>query len=294
MLSEIKKEQIVQLLNSFCERAGSQAKAATQLNRVSSGTLSQMRNSNWELIADDKWRTVGAQVGWVDTDNTWNSVETSASRDLYGRLYDAKHNMMVLAITAPAGCGKTHTIKKFAAEYKNVLHISCANFFTPRYLLSEILKKLGITMTGSSVQYLIVRVVEALSAIDKPIVIFDEIDKLPDAVLNLFITLYNELEFQCAFILICTDYLEQRFRLGQHANKKGYNEMFSRFGRKFINLKANNETDVRSICLANGVTDNSRISKINAAVVREGFDLRRVRRLITVEKLKKSNPNILQ
>jgi hypothetical protein len=112
----------------------------------------------------------------------------------------------------------------------------------------------------------------------------DEADKLSDQVLYFFITLYNQLEGHCGIVLAATPHLEKRIKRGIKLNKKGYTEIFSRLGRKFIELKGVCFSDVKAICQANGVNGATGIKEIWDDC--EG-DLRRVKRKIHA--WKKSN-----
>ena len=86
----------------------------------------------------------------------------------------------------------------------------------------------------------------------------DEADKLSDQVLYFFITLYNQLEDHCGIVLLATDYLEKKIRKGLRLNRKGYKEIYSRIGRRFIPLRAVNLTDITGVCIANGITDKNK------------------------------------
>jgi len=78
----------------------------------------------------------------------------------------------------------------------------------------------------------------------------------------------------------------KRINRGIKLNRKGYKEIHSRIGRKFIELRGINSTDVAQICAANGVTDPKAFKTIFNEC--EG-DLRRVKRSIHAFKNKKVN-----
>ena len=73
-VTDIRKRDIQNALADYCARYGGQSKAAKILEGVSSGTISQMVNNNWENISDDMWRKVASQIG-LEADK-WNAVET--------------------------------------------------------------------------------------------------------------------------------------------------------------------------------------------------------------------------
>ena len=70
--------------------------------------------------------------------------------------------------------------------------------------------------------------------LDRPLLVFDEGDKLMDTVFYYFISIYNALEGRCGIIFLSTEYIKRRMSIGLEYDKKGYDEMFSRIGRRFI------------------------------------------------------------
>ena len=175
-----------------------------------------------------------------------------------------------------AGCGKTEAIKTYTAANRNVYHLCCSEYWNRKHFLTELLRSLGIEATGT-VTEMMFDAIQALKKKDAPLVILDEADKLSDQVLYFFISIYNQLEDHCGILLCATDYLEKRIKRGVRNSRKGYREIYSRVGRKFIGLPLANTKDVMAICNANGVTDRSDIARI--AEEADG-DLRRVKRLV--------------
>ncbi len=89
----------------------------------------------------------------------------------------------------------------------------------------------------------------------KPLLIIDEADKLRPAALRSLIPIYNELEEQLGMVIMGTDNLEKEVKRGVRFDKKGFDEIDSRFGRNFIHLVGATQKDVADICAANGITD---------------------------------------
>ena len=102
-----------------------------------------------------------------------------------------------------------------------------------------------------------------------------EADKLSDQVLYFFISLYNQLEGQCGLVLCATSFLEKRITRGVRFNRRGYQEIYSRIGRKFVKLQVVNDEDIAAVCRANGVTS---AADIGAIIKDADCDLRRVKR----------------
>ena len=269
------KIQTVEALERFILTKGSQNQVAAGMAGVSAATLSQMRNHKWELIADEMWRKVSAYVGV--TAKGWNYAETRNSKDLLQFFTESQQHALVIAITGKAGSGKSESAKKYESENKNAFLLSCNEYWDKRWFLRELLAKMGKEHAGLTLPEMMYKAVLLLKSLDTPIIILDEADKLADNVLLFFITLYNELENHCGIVLMATHFLEKRIKRGVAMEKKGYREIYSRVGLRFIELESTSYADVEKICNANGVTEPSIIRTISKDC--DG-DVRRVRRLI--------------
>jgi len=260
------------LLHAFCEQYSSQKKACEVLKNVAEATVINMRKGNWDNISDEMWRNVGSQVGYSKTGG-WNVVQTTAFKTLTAFFKDAQTYSNVYAVVAPAGAGKTKTADHYAKNNRNAFHLTCAEYFNRKMFLT----KLGKEDTGYNVSEMMDYVVELLRKMETPILILDEADKLNDQVLYFFITLYNMLEGKCAIILMATEFLQKRVLRGVKLNKKGYAEIHSRLGKRFLTISVAGKSEVAEICKANGVEDSQAITEIYNES--EG-DLRRVERAV--------------
>ncbi len=269
------KEQIKQALMAYVTRFDSQGKASRTLNGVSSATISQMLNNRWELIAEEMWRNVAAQVGYEQTQ--WKGVQTRDFKLLTALLKDAQKHSDVFAVIGRAGTGKTYCLKQYAGEHRRSYLLCCNEYWNRKYFLSELLRTIGVNPGSLTMAEMTTEAVRRLKTQDRPILILDEADKLKDVVLYFFITLYNHLENRCAIILCATDYLRKRLEFGLKRDKKGYPEVWSRIGGKPFKLDGLSFSDVVQVCSVNGVQDKKSIKEIYNEC---GRDLRRVRRLV--------------
>lgn len=260
MMTQTEKRQIQARLAAFCNIKGGQNQAANILRGVSAATLSHALNNKWELISDEMWRTIATQVGYDP--RAWAVVETRGYMRMTELLSDAQQSALVFAVVGEAGCGKSEAIRSYAAHNGNVFVLSCSEYWNRKHFMVELLQCMGIDSTGSTVPEMIADIILALKKKAAPLVILDEADKLSDQLLYFFITLYNQLEDQVGIILCATDYLEKRIRRGVRINSKGYKEIFSRCGRRFIPLQVVNAEDVAAVCVANGVDDPKTIRTI--------------------------------
>lgn len=280
-MKQSEKEAIRERLREYVESKGSQNGAARSLRGVSATTVSQVLNGKWELIADEMWRTIGRQIGY-DT-RQWATVETEGYRRMTDVLRDAQRQSLVMAVVGDAGSGKSQAIKSYAGSHHDVITLSCSEYWNRKEFLSEMLQDLGVEPGGTTVAEMMREALRQLKKRESVLIIMDEADKLSDQVLHFFITLYNKLEDTTGIVMCATPYLKKRIERGAINNKKGYKEIYSRIGRKFIPMPVVNRRDVIAVCEANGVTDREEIERIYEDS--EG-DLRRVKRLVCALKLK--------
>ncbi len=280
-MKQTEKKSIGEALKHYCELKGSQNRAAASLKGVSSATVSCVLNNNWELITDDMWRKISTQIGFDSRE--WVIVKTRGYKRMYDLLTSSQQDSLVFAVIGDAGSGKTAAINSYAKTHKNVFNLSCSEFWNRKHFMTELLQNMSVDYTGCTVAEMMGEIIFNLNKMDKPLLILDEADKLSDQVLYFFITLYNKLEDRCGIILAATDFLEKRIKKGVRQNRKGYKEIYSRAGRKFIPLQVVNSEDVVAVCRANGVEDTTEIQSIIDDCEN---DLRRVKRRIHAYKSK--------
>lgn len=275
------KQQIADQLRAYCEQKGSQNKAANSLNGVSSATISKVLSGQWETIADEMWRTISAQTGAKS--EGWQVVSTRAYDVMTFTLDNAQTDALVLAVTGEAGSGKTEAIKNYTAGHTNAYHLVCSEYWNRRTFMGKLLKCMGVGVSGTTVSEMMDDIVDTLKRKDAPLIVLDEADKLTDQVLYFFISLYNQLEGHCGIILTATSFLKKRIERGVRLNRKGYAEIYSRIGRKFVALPLLNSEDIAAVCVANGVSD---AKSINSIIDEAEGDLRRVKRAVWAAKKK--------
>lgn len=278
MSEGIDKKGIAIRLANYCANHESQNRAAESLN-VSAATVSYILNDKWDKISDEMWRLVAAKIGY-SADN-WQLVETGNYKELTAMYNDAQTNSLVLSVTGDAGSGKTYAAKHYASNNKRVYLLCCNEFWNRKLFLAELLGVMGRDNSGYTVGEMMIEVVDGLKKVDTPLLILDEADKLSDQVLYFFITIYNQLEGELGMVLQATNHLEKRLKRGVKLNKRGYNEIWSRVGRKCIKLDGVCADDIAQICNANGVTATRSIDKI---IADSESDLRRVKRRVHVER----------
>lgn len=280
MNSDIQKKAIKSKLSAFTSLKGSQAKAATAIG-ISAATVNQVLNNNWDLISEEMWRHIAAHINFEAS--SYVIAETRGYRRVYNLLSESQNAPLVISIVGNAGCGKTAAIKSYCEKNKNAYHLCCSEYWNRKQFLVELLQCMGESHIGLTVANMVDDIVKVLKKKNRPLIILDETDKLSDQVLYFFITLYNKLEDHAGIVLCSTDYFRRRLEFGVRIARKGYQEIYSRIGRRFISIQMPDADDITQICVANGITDELEIQKI---IEKSERDLRSVKVQIHVAQRK--------
>jgi hypothetical protein len=291
MESEIsleEKREIAAKLRVYVDNVcnGSNNLASKKLRNVNGAYLGYVLNGEaagkWDVLSDDAWRNIQKQVGSYDGE--WNLVMTTAMELLLGFYSDARKYGNVFGLVGNAGMGKTATISDDATP--NTYLVKCNEYFNRKSFLHELLRVMGRSDYGTSLQAMMDEVITTLQKQAHPLIVLDEADKLSDSVLYFFISLYNALEGKCGFVIQGAPYLAKRIENGAERNRKGYKEILSRIGGKFSTLPALTEDDVKAVVYANGVSNPVLVNKILNEALETGtksqprYDLRRVKRCV--------------
>lgn len=278
------KDEIRAALQRYVNRYPSQNKVAASLKGVSAGTLSVLLDGQYEAISEKMWRNIAAQVRSVGGADGWHVVETSAYEEITFALRDAQEQYNTTWVVGEAGCGKTTTARLYAEEHKEVFYVSCSEDMKKSDFVREVATRIGIHTTGYNIRELWQEILKNVQQMDAPLLVFDEADKLTEAVFHYFISLYNNLEDQCGIVFLSTDYIKRRIGNGLRYEKAGYKEFYSRIGRKYFELEPTSAADVYAICMANGLRDEKVIGKVVREAEACEYDLRRVKKSIRRER----------
>lgn len=289
------KQSIQQRLIDYATSYGSQAKAANSLQGITSpGTFNSIVNGKFEKISDDMFLRIRAAISQGGADG-WGICKTMAFLDMETLLDDAQRYHNVSWIVAPAGSGKTTAANQFAKTHRNVFILSCSEDMHKPDFVEGLAKRIGIRNDGFTVRGTLGRIVDEVVKMDRPLLVFDEGDKLKDNVLQYFITIYNELEDKCGIVFLSTPSIEKRMAKGLRLGRMGYEELYSRIGRRFVPLSAVSDFEVNAICRSNGLQEERSIAQVmkESGEVKDRnqteFDLRRVKK--SVRKLLRIDAN---
>ena len=303
------KQAIASKIEEKKDALGTYSAVATFCN-VSESVISQMKAGTYTTKGDAAWLDIANKLGWKPESTMgkkeWVIVETRDYKNIHKIVSDAKNQSMFMAISDIGGAGKSAPLKDIAEKNKanNIFYIECLDW-GKREFLESLCQLLGIDITRGykTPNKLLELVIDFFQRrkLQQPLLIVDQANDLKDSAKRIFIPLYNRCEDTLGVVVSGTENLEDEIKKGIRFKKKGFDEIDSRFGRKYLTLLGNTKEDATKICQANGVTDKSKIDSffeecnpIRKIVKIEGKevlisvtkDLRRLKRLVRTEQLK--------
>ncbi len=301
MLTEIQKNEILQLVEDEKQRLGSYRAVANKC-KISEATISQLRKGSYAADGDDIYMTIAIALGYDFDNGAWNIAETTNFRIISEVLSDAKTEAMFIGISHRAGSGKTAASDTFLANNRRngAFKINCKEW-NGRLFLTEIIREIGAEMPKgyASATAMIDSIATAFKRMSymSPLLILDQANSLKSTALRMLIHLFNECEDILGVVILGTDNLEYEIKRGVRLNKQGYDEIDSRFGRKYIHLIGATLNDTRKVCEANGITDKdvqyrifhqcepSRVTIEDGKTILAIEDLRRLKKMIKSKRL---------
>ncbi len=276
-MNDKQKESIREALRQYVAKYPSQNKAAASLDGTSAGTVSTILAGKWDSVSDEMWKKIASQVGTISP-SAWQTVETTAAKEMAYAMTDAQEWKNVTWVVGEAGCGKTTAAKLYEREHTGAFYVLCSEDMRRSDFIREVAKKIGLKTDGMTLREMLDAIIGQLIQTENAVLLFDEADKLTERVFHYFIDLYNRLEDKCGMVFFSTSYIKRRMSMGLRYDKKGYNEIHSRIGRKFFELEKTDANDVYAICVANGLTDRKGIAEVVRDAEQYDFDLRRVKK----------------
>jgi Cdc6-like AAA superfamily ATPase len=284
------KKKIKQLFEKKRSDLGYSQKQAAIAAGSKASTVSQVFSGKYPADDTGIYRVLAHWVGF--SSESWKTVKDSQFKYLNTLLTDAHKYANCYGIAGKAGIGKSETLEWYALNHKNVIYVECDIDITKKILLKQIIRQLGGECHSLQIYDMIEFITQRFLQLNKPMLLIDEFDKLPNKVKMLTISLFNRLENHCAIIICGSKALKKQMERNVVLNKVGFDEMASRFALKtndpsvlrFKEPPQLSENDVTMICEGNGITDTDEIQEV---IDDCAGDKRRIKRKIhALKKLK--------
>ncbi len=275
-MTTTEKDDIILMLEKKREElGGSQNKLAKYLG-VAPATLTNIFRNMHNKVSDMMWKQIRRKVE-QNGKKQLKLVDTPSYTKALDTLKDCHQNALWMWGCADSGHGKSRVTSAYAAENKNVFLIQIRSNWTLKKYLEVLTSVMGIYRQGARQEQLMEQVSDHLISIDNPMIIVDEANKCRNDILRWHIDLYNDVCGECAIFFASTWAMQTRIDEGLSKNTDGYEEFFSRIGKKLVPLINNDLDDYTLIADANGMTD---AEEIKAAFELGAGDLRRLERVV--------------
>lgn len=279
-MDENKKTDIRNRLAKYCQRYPSNNMASASLKGISAATISNILNGKWNQISDEMWRRLESQLV---RNEGWQIFSTRAYQDVTLYLDYCQEHSSVMWVAAPAGIGKSTAASSYTALHRNVYRLTCSPDMTRSDFVHELAGQIGVRTNGMTLRESFQEILRILVTLERPLLVFDEADKLADSVMYYFISIYNALEGRCGIVFMSTAAIKKRISNGVLRDKKGYDEIESRICRRYVELTPVSAAEIEQICLLNNLQDPAAIKRVKDDVRAFGNDLRRVKQSVTRE-----------
>ena len=302
-MTTTQQSDLTALVLESIEQHGSQARAAVALG-VNAAYLTHIIQGKLEKVSEAQWNKIALSLNY--SAQGWVMVPCVNTKQMDMYLSDAKSQSMMLAVSSPAGSGKTSYARHFARQHRagNVYMLECG-VWRAKTFLRALCSALGIytdNINNRTADFYMEKAVEFLNAVGgrQPLVILDEFADLKPCAFASMKTLYNRLEDNVGIVMMATEHLEQVIDRGVSLKRKGYDEVSSRLGRKFLKLRGMTEKEVAAVAVANGVENKHAHRRIwsgsmprkiewDGGILEVVPDLRRMKRMIKQERLMLAN-----
>lgn len=253
------RNNIIKHVELWKSKLGSYNKVAEKCG-ISGTALSLLLSGKYGAKETAILQTIAAALNFKESD--WQLVRTIGNYTKIMQAFnDAKQESMWFAIANKAGSGKTGTLEDVFNQDQtgSVIFIQAEEWNGRQFLMKIIAKTVGeATLKGkyktlSELTDIVTNYFNEMS-FENPVILIDEADKLKPAAFRTLIPIFNRTEDRLGLIMSGTENLEKELKAGVRLSKKGFDEVESRIGRKYINLHGATEKEVQQICQANGVS----------------------------------------
>ncbi|WP_420581976.1 AAA family ATPase [Reichenbachiella sp.] len=281
------KEQIAQAAKNKAKMHGMSQREVAAQAQVSKTAITWICSAEetWReySISDQKWTAVAEWAGVVFDENEWQlNREATNFKRFYNMCKHAQEGSIMIIISDSQGRGKSTAQEAYRDDHaKNSFYLECETSMVQKVFLRSVKALLGIPDEGEGIHDSINIIVKRLLTYNKPLLMLDEWNELPEASKRLIKTIWNKTEGKLGIVICGGRSLKKSLESGVARAKQSYQEIHSRGGGKILQGKVLDDKkateEVSRICVLNGLTDQEAIMKV---VNNFTGDIRAVRRMI--------------
>ncbi len=228
----------------------------SRLSGLSSANISHIASWHWpeKVISDAQWQKLLAFFGQELHIDSANFLNITAA------CQKAQIQKEVIAVNGYTGAGKTYALRRYVSEHPGTIYIQGDPTMTKRAIIKEIAKRSGVDRLTANMYDMLAAIVEKIKRTPGVLIIFDEIEYLPQSAWHIIKSLMDKLEHHSGFVVsgIYREVLEKM----ANRQKPGMPQLLRRLGHSWLNMQAISAREVRSFCDENGIDDEGVISML--------------------------------
>ena len=236
MITDEMKKQIVAAIDANRGKYASDAKFAIALG-ISAAQMSTIRKGKIDkVLSDANWTSIARRLDvQLGARQEWKTAKTPVYTYIYNQLKECQENNQSGLLCDRADVGKTFTARCYVKENKNAVYIDCSQVKSKQKLIRQIAREYGINHTGRYAD-VYQDLVFYLRTIQNPLVILDEAGDLDYPAFLELKALWNATELACGWYMMGADGLKAKIEGNIGRKRVGYEELFSRFGKRFLKI----------------------------------------------------------
>ncbi len=236
MITDEMKKEIVAAINAIRSKYASDSKFAIALG-INAAQLSTIRKGKIDkVLSDANWISIARRLDvQLGSRPEWKTAKTPVFTYIYNQLKECQENSQSGLLCDRADVGKTFTARCYVRDNKNAVYIDCSQVKSKQKLIRQIAREYGIYHTGRYAD-VYQDLVFYLRTIKNPLVILDEAGDLDYPAFLELKALWNATELACGWYMMGADGLKAKIEGNIGRKRVGYEELFSRFGKRFLKI----------------------------------------------------------
>jgi len=212
---------------------------AAQYNRIKNGELDK-------ILSDQKWIGLARRMAIsIDNAPVWKTAETPVFQFINAQLEDCQEQGISSLFCDLSDIGKTYACECYVRTHRNAVYIDCSQAKTKQLLIRAIAREFGLTYSGRY-NDVYSELVFYLKTLTRPLIILDEVGDVRHETFLEIKSLWNATRGCCAWYMVGADGLKQRMQRSIDNKIIGFTELFSRFGKRYQCIVAEDKPVERS------------------------------------------------
>lgn len=221
----------------------------SKLTGVNTSYISQIANRKWNARYPGlpQWNKIASFF------RVEHHIDSVNYRSIIAACSQAHTNSTRLAIDGYTGAGKSYALRRYQRDHTNVYLVQCNPAMTRRAFAWELARQVG-SKPYDSLYNMLIDVVKKMEHKSEPVLlIFDEIEYLPDSAFHIIKTLMDNLENRVGIVV--SGIFRAKVERKAKRQDPGWPQLMRRIEHSWLDMKGVHPADVMSLCGQNMIED---------------------------------------